>query len=102
MHDADVAITLMNRWEQATAGPHRAASVLELLHEGGLRFMRTQGVVHESSGVTGDAREIECLAFDDGSTAIRFLRSHPNRDLTPWAAVAPLRRLQEHSDGLDS
>jgi hypothetical protein len=101
MYDADIAANLMNRWEESGVGLQEPASALELLREGGMRFKQTKHSSQENQSNEDDRREIECLAFDDGSTALRLLRLNSNRNLTPWAAVAPLRRLPEQIDECD-
>lgn len=89
MYDADIATTLLNRWEESGAGLQEPAAALEVLREGGMRFKRIRHNSQEDPGSDDVRWEIECLAFDDGSAALRLLRLNSNPNPTPWAAVAP-------------
>lgn len=88
-HDAEIAITLMNRWQRAGGRLDTCASHLQLLQEGGLRFEATRAVLNDGATEL-DHVEIECLTFDDGSRALRLVRAEPTRHLTSWSALSPL------------
>lgn len=89
MYDADVATTLMNRWEANSLDESGTAASLELLREGGLRFHLTKHDAQNSENRGSDGSAVECLWFDDGSAALRLVWLNPARDATCWAAVAP-------------
>ena len=92
VHDADVAATLLNRW-QAKSGPlEGTASSYDLLREGGLEFTLVRGLLGHGDD-SCDGMEVECLSFKDGSRALRLVRTRPAHDLTRWAALGPLGKL---------
>lgn len=64
-------------------------SALDMLREGGLPFKHFRGVCRNVSEPVGDCLEIECLAFGDGSHALRLVRPGPRLDSALWTAVAP-------------
>jgi hypothetical protein len=86
MFDAEIAATLMNRWDDRRPD----SSSIDLLHEGKLVFRRhTRNLVTDAMGRRGDDLELEWLAFADGSHAMR-LCSAGARGRTRWAAIEPL------------
>jgi hypothetical protein len=83
MFDAEIAATLMNRWDDRRFD----SSSVDLLNEGRLVFRRHTSNL-DAMGHCGDL-ELEWLAFADGSHAVR-LRSAGARARTRWAAIEPL------------
>jgi hypothetical protein len=93
MHDADIAATLLNRWERDNKQPDGSISAVELLREGGLDFTRYHGVCMSSSDEFSDGVEIECLTFGDGSRVLRLVPRGTDWVSIPWASVAPVQGL---------
>jgi hypothetical protein len=92
MHDAEIAIALMNQWEPQGATDGSGLPALELLHEGALGFRYLTGTLVQSPSYGQDCQcTFECLEFDDGSRAIRM--SDDEHASTPWAAIAPMRSI---------
>ncbi|SAK55292.1 hypothetical protein AWB79_02172 [Caballeronia hypogeia] len=86
MNDAEVAATLLNRWETENRGQD-AAGAVGLLREGGLVFSHYVGVSHDTSEEFAEGVEIECLTFGDGSRAFRLTPRGMVRVSISWAAV---------------
>jgi hypothetical protein len=89
MHDAEAATTLLNRYRLTEEGLDGEPSALDMLREGGLPFKHFRGVCRNASEPIGDGMEIECLAFGDGSHALRLGRPGSRLDSATWTAVAP-------------
>ena len=94
MFDAEIAATLLNRWEhqQPAFDSHLP---LELLREGKLTFSRHIGKMW-AVPVTGESgRGIECLMFADGSRALRLWHTGGNSGWTRWAPIEPIEALSQ-------
>jgi hypothetical protein len=89
MHDAEAATTLLNRCRLTKEELDGEPSALDMLREGGLPFKHFRGVCRNASEPVGDCMEIECLAFGDGSHALRLVRPGSRLDSALWTAVAP-------------
>ncbi|CAM2159158.1 protein of unknown function (plasmid) [Pararobbsia alpina] len=86
VHDAEIAATLMNRWDpNGDAGE----GALQLLKEGRLNFTMEHGVFERPDATLDHALEFECLVFEDGSRILRLVNTHTAQGLTPWFNVAP-------------
>jgi hypothetical protein len=90
MHDAEIAITLMNRWERHDADDADLSAV-DLLREGELGFRHITGQLVAGSAPRDHAWAFECLEFDDGSRAFRLADNIESCARTPWAAIPPMR-----------
>jgi hypothetical protein len=90
MHDAEIAITLMNRWERRET-IEAGQSAVELLREGELDFRHFTGQLVAGSTPREHGWTFECLEFDDGSRAFRLADTVESCARTPWAAIAPMR-----------
>jgi hypothetical protein len=89
MFDAQIAATLLNRWDGKRACPEGQPS-LELLREGKLQFEQEGGEVH-AHGTPADRRlRIECLTFADGSRALRVADANGSSGWTQWTAAEPV------------
>jgi hypothetical protein len=96
MFDAEIAATLLNRWEHEQPAVH-SHSPLELLREGKLSFSRHIGKIW-AVPVTGESGlDIECLMFADGSRALRLWHTGADAGWTRWAPVEPIGALS-HTD----
>ncbi|WP_118183079.1 hypothetical protein [Paraburkholderia phosphatilytica] len=89
MHDAEIAITLMNRWERRET-VKAGQSAVELLREGDLGFRHITGQLVAGSTPREDGWTFECLEFDDGSRAFRLADNVESCARTPWAAIPPM------------
>jgi hypothetical protein len=87
VHDADIAATLMNRWD--ISGNSRD-STLELLKEGRLQFTIERGLFESGVPSFRHGIEFECLLFEDGSRVLRLVDSTRASGLTPWSSIAPV------------
>lgn len=88
VHDAEVAATLLNRWQAKSGELASSDSPFDILREGGLEFTLLHGLLaHADDSCEG--MKVECLSFKDGSRALRLVRSRPTPDLTRWAALGP-------------
>jgi hypothetical protein len=87
MHDADIAISLMNQ-VQDEIGLADSSPYIEVLREGQLRFEHVRFVLSQARNDAHNGLEIECVIFDDGSRALRFHRSAMGKP-TQWSAFAP-------------
>lgn len=103
MYDAEIAMTLMNRWDDGRMNRHDATSVVTLLREGGLQFRWLRGFVEtgRTSDCSLDGWELECLMFEDGSRALRLMRSPPNCAVTRWTAMQPTHSSVEKADDIN-
>jgi hypothetical protein len=98
MFDAEIATTLLNRWEriQRTEG----ASALELLREGKLAFSHHVGTIARVNDADdGSAIDIELLTFDDGSTALRL---SAGTRLAGWTRWVPIDPVSEENEAVES
>ena len=88
MFDAEIAATLLNRWDRkpALAGND---THLNLLREGNLDFTHQQGRVDVSNAADESGLDIESLVFVDGSRAVRIKSSDQAPGWTRWAAFEP-------------
>ncbi|WP_341315167.1 hypothetical protein WN982_07865 [Paraburkholderia sp. IMGN_8] len=91
MLDAEIAVTLLNRWWREVPG-RAALTSLELLREGGLTFVHQRGHML-TEGPDGDACGVESLLFPDGSRAMRIGTQNPPPNWTKWAAFDPVHEL---------
>ena len=89
MLDAEIAATLLNRWDRERAYPGDQSS-LDLLQEGKLHFRHEGGDVH-AHGTDADRRlRVECLTFTDGSRALRVTDADGQSRWTQWTAAEPV------------
>ncbi|HWX13130.1 MAG TPA: hypothetical protein VNZ04_14220 [Trinickia sp.] len=92
MFDAEIAATLLNRWEHEQPAVH-SHSPLELLCEGKLPFSRQIGKIW-AVPVSGESGvDIECLIFADGSRALRLWHTGADSGWTRWAPIEPIGAL---------
>lgn len=89
MYDAEIAATLLNRWDSQDSTADFGAS-LDLLREGNLRFAYQLGHVRVAGKAEGGAFDIESLVFDDGSRTLRVEAPGCTPGWTRWTAVEPL------------
>ncbi|SAK91737.1 hypothetical protein AWB78_04954 [Caballeronia calidae] len=89
VHDAEVAATLLNRWQAKSGESERLVSAFDLLREGGLEFTLLRGLLADAAD-SCEGMEVEWLSFRDGSRALRLVGSRPRPNLTRWAALGPL------------
>jgi hypothetical protein len=92
MHDAEIAITLMNRFivEQVHS---RQTPPTDVLLQGGMSFREVPAPLSGASDRQSVPRtELECLSFEDGSSATRLVSFVPVSQSTPWVAVEPLQK----------
>jgi hypothetical protein len=85
--DAEVAVTLMNRFDAETESPCSLAIVTRLLIEGGLAFR-----ILPASRVEDGQKSVlfECLTFNDGSRALRVMTD--SESYSPWTAIHKARQ----------
>jgi hypothetical protein len=89
MFDAQIAATLLNRWDGTRASPEELPS-LELLREGKLNFKHEGGEI-QTNGIPANPRLlIECLTFVDGSRALRVAEANGKSGWTQWTAAEPV------------
>ena len=89
MFDAEIATTLLNRWERMPRT--EGLSALELLREGKLAFRHhrcTTARVNDTRD--SGAFDIELLTFDDGSTALRLSTGAQLAAWTRWVPIDPV------------
>jgi hypothetical protein len=86
MLDAEIAATLLNRWDWQSA-PVEDRSPLDLLQEGKLYYKHEGGEVRAAEGHSAPVLRIECLTFDDGSRALRIRGTDRQHDWSRWTAV---------------
>ncbi|CAB3756417.1 hypothetical protein LMG29542_02860 [Paraburkholderia humisilvae] len=89
MFDAEIATTLLNRWERMPRTD--GVSALELLREGKLAFSHhryTAARVNDTCD--SGAFDIELLTFDDGSTALRLSAAAQLAAWSRWVAIDPV------------
>jgi hypothetical protein len=88
MFDAQIAATLLNRWDGTRASREEPAS-LDLLREGKLNFKHEGGEV-QTNGTSANSRLlVECLTFADGSRALRVAEERGKNGWTQWTAAEP-------------
>ncbi|MGF6753334.1 hypothetical protein [Paraburkholderia sp. GAS334] len=88
MFDAEIAATLLNRWDRKPARAGRDA-YLNLLREGNLDFTHQLGRVSVGEAADDSALNIESLVFVDGSRAVRIEAPDQGPGWTRWAAFEP-------------
>ncbi|CAG4886943.1 hypothetical protein [Paraburkholderia saeva] len=88
MFDAEIAATLLNRWDRKPAMAGRD-TYLNLLREGNLDFTHQQGRVSTGNPTSDSELDIESLVFVDGSRAVRIKASGQAPGWTRWAALEP-------------
>ena len=89
MFDAEIAATLLNRWDRKRACPGDP-SPLELLREGKLHFKHEGGDVHAEDTAADRRLRVECLTFVDGSRALRVTEANGQSGWTRWTAAEPV------------
>jgi hypothetical protein len=95
MFEAEVAVTLLNRWLRHCRVQASSDSV-ELLREGGLAFEYQCGRLVRDTGAAPDL--YEALVFADGSRAMRI--SSPSvSDWSFWSAFEPYGRAAGSDSG---
>jgi hypothetical protein len=104
MLDAEIAATLLNRWDRKPP-PAGNWSPLELLQEGKLHYTHGRGEfrARDEAGLATKSTHIECLTFADGSRALRITSAEGQNDWSRWVAVEMPRRCEistceEHVD----
>src|SRR5260370_35538871 len=102
MFDAEIAATLLNRWDRKRAYPGDQ-SPLDLLEEGKLRFWHEGGDVHAHGNEADRLLRVECLTFTDGSRALRVTDADGQSGWTRWTAAEPVSKRQtnqrtDHAD----
>ncbi|AJZ57101.1 hypothetical protein OI25_7488 [Paraburkholderia fungorum] len=95
MFDAEIAATLLNRWDRGFSTSCNQ-SPLDILHEGNLSFAREVGNMGAGRAVNLNSFHIECLAFVDGSRVLRIGEAGMVTVWTDWAAIEPLQPLPQH------
>jgi hypothetical protein len=88
MFDAEIAATLLNRWDRKRAC-HADQSPLALLQEGRLNFKHEGGDIHADDPAVGQRLRVECLTFADGSRALRITDADGQSDWSRWTAAEP-------------
>jgi hypothetical protein len=89
MFDAEVAATLLNRWNRDRAQPDRH-SALVLLQEGNLHFKCGSGDVRAADSAADWRLSIEWLTFSDGSHALRVAVPNEQGGWSQWTATEPI------------
>jgi hypothetical protein len=89
MFDAEIAATLLNRWDRKRAHPGDQSS-LDLLQEGKLHFRHEGGDVHAHGTDADWCLRVECLTFTDGSRALRVTDADGQSGWTRWTAAEPV------------
>jgi hypothetical protein len=93
MFDAQIAATLLNRWDDKGACPGGQLP-LQLLREGNLHFKHEGGDVHANDTPADQHLRVECLTFADGSRALRVAEGDGQSGWTRWTAAEPIRKLK--------
>jgi hypothetical protein len=93
MLDAEIAATLLNRWDRKRACPG-GQPPLELLREGRLHFRHEGGDVHADDTPADRRLRVECLTFTDGSRALRVTDADGQSGWTRWTAAEPVSKRQ--------
>jgi hypothetical protein len=88
MLDAEIAATLLNRWDRKGEHPEDR-SPLDLLQEGRLHFKRGEGDIRAGDPAAGSCLRVECLTFADGSRALRVSDAEEQRGWSRWTAAGP-------------
>jgi hypothetical protein len=96
MFDAEIAATLLNRWDRnrAQAESH---SPLALLKEGKLCFKHGSGDVRDADPAADRRLSIEWLTFSDGSHALRVAVPNTPNGWSQWAATEPVKKHATHT-----
>jgi hypothetical protein len=88
MFDAQIAATLLNRWDGTPASTESPS--LELLREGKLSFKHEGGEIQTNGTPANPRLLIECLTFVDGSRALRVAEANGKSGWTQWTAAEPV------------
>lgn len=88
MFDAEIAATLLNRWDRKPT-PADRETYLNLLREGNLDFTHQLGAVSNEQEADAGQLNIESLVFVDGSRALRIRAPDLAPGWTRWAALEP-------------
>src|ERR1700739_2884767 len=91
MFDAEIAATLLNRWNRNRAQPE-SHSPLVLLREGELDFQHGSGDVRATDPAADWRLSIEWLTFSDGSHALRVAAPNEPGGWSRWAAPEPIQK----------
>jgi hypothetical protein len=89
MFDAEIAATLLNRWDRKRPCPAGQPS-LEVLREGKLHFRHEGGDLLADSTDADRRLRVECLTFTDGSRALRVTDGDGQGGWTRWTAAEPV------------
>lgn len=102
MFDAEIAATLLNRWDRKRAYPGDQ-SPLDLLQEGKLHFRHEGGDIHSDDTAADRRLRVECLTFADGSRALRVTDAGEQNGWTRWTAAEPVskREINPRIDHVD-
>ncbi|MDH6148632.1 MULTISPECIES: hypothetical protein [Paraburkholderia] len=90
MFDAEIAATLLNRWDLKRASPGDRPP-LNLLQEGNLHFKYQGGNIGADDSAADRCLRVECLTFPDGSRALRVAESDGQSGWSRWTAAEPIR-----------
>jgi hypothetical protein len=93
MFDAEIAATLLNRWDRKRAYPGNQ-SALDLLQEGKLHFKHEGGDVRADDPVADRRLRVEWLTFADGSRALRITETDGQSGWSRWTAAEPICKCQ--------
>jgi hypothetical protein len=93
MFDAEIAATLLNRWEFKRANPGDQ-SPLDLLREGKLHFKHEGGHIRTDDPAAERRLRVECLTFTDDSRALRVTDADGQGGWSRWTAAEPIRKSQ--------
>ena len=102
MFDAEIAATLLNRWDCKRACPG-GRTPLELLREGNPHFSHEGGDVHGHDTPADWRLRVECLTFVDGTHTLRDTQADRQSDWTQWTAAEPVRtrEMSSRTDHVD-
>ncbi|MGX7006148.1 hypothetical protein [Caballeronia sp. KNU42] len=96
MFDAEIAATLLNRWNRKTPGDG-CGTYLDLLREGNLDCARELGdICVEGNDASSRPCKVESLVFGDGSRAVRIGTPDSVPNWTRWAPLEPAQHI--HAD----
>ena len=91
MFDAEIAATLLNRWEFKRANPGDQ-SPLDLLREGKLHFKHKGGHIQTDDPARERRLHVEYLTFTDDSRASRVTDADGQGGWSRWTAAEPIRK----------
>ena len=98
MFDAEIAATLLNRWDRNRALPE-SDSPLALLQEGKLYFKHGSGDVRAANPAADWRLSIEWLTFSDGSHALRVAVQNEQSGWSRWTATEPVQKCEMCASG---